>query len=841
MNKGIFRKVLPHLIAVAVFLIVALIYCHPAVEGKVLAQQDIIQWKGAIKESQEYKATHGQYPLWTNSLFSGMPAFQIGYSGNNVLPWIANSVFSLYLPVPIAFFFLAALAFYFLSQVLRVNPFIGIFGALSFAYATYNPVIIWAGHETKMFSICYMPAVLGSILLIFDHRKYWVGAALTALFTAILVAMNHPQIAYYLFLSLGIMTVFYIVRWIRQKDFRHMAFALGLTLAAGAVGLLTNAVHLLSTYEYQAETIRGGHSDLVTPQAGDAEHGLSKNYAFAYSLSISEPFVLMVPRMFGGSNDHLEVAEAKSKAITALRTLPQEAQQFFFQNLGFLFGESDEGELFAKTYWGGIGGTSGPPYSGAIVCFLAIMAMFVLDNRHKWWMMTAILLAVVMSWGEYFEDVNLLFYKYLPLYNKFRAPSMIMVIPQLLLPALAVMGLHKISFYDEKAEKALLWPRIKKGLVANGVVLGILFLLYMSFDFLSKNDQLLMQQINESRQPQLTEIVNTFYQGLKEDRKSLMLGDIFRSLGFMAAAFVVVYMLYRRKMAPVLGFSIIALLSFIDLVVIDSIYLNKTDYKDPIGAVGEVPLSQADNILQADKSFYRVYNRSQITENLTSYHYNSVGGYHTARLRIYNDLIDSQIAKGNPAVMNMLNAKYIIEKDMRTGATTSATPNPGALGNVWFVRNIQTVPGPKEEMKALDNLNPGETAVMQQSFRNSLGNLPSTFPAAGTIQLVNNNNDVITYRSSSAANEFAVFSEVYYAAGWKAFIDGKEAPIVKVNYVLRGLSVPAGNHEIIFRFEPQGYMTGRTLTTIFSIILGLMLAAGIFLEWRERRRTAVAK
>jgi hypothetical protein len=837
MNKGIFRKVLPHLIAVIVFLVVALIYCHPSIEGKVLSQHDVVQWKGAIKESMDYKAQHGQYPLWTNSLFSGMPTFQIGYPANNVLPWYAHALFTLSLPVPIQFFFLAAICFYFLSQVLRVNPIIGIFGALSFAYATYNPVIIWAGHETKMWSISYMPAVLGSVLLIYDHRRYWLGGGLTALFTSILIAMNHPQIAYYLFLAMAVMTIFFIVRWIRAKELRHLGFALGFTLFAGAVGLLTNAVHLMSTYEYQAETIRGGHSDIVAPQAGDAEKGLSKNYAFAYSLGLSEPFVLAVPGMFGGSNDHIEIREEKSKAVAALRAMPQEAQQFIFQNFSFLFGQTPDRELYAKTYWGGIGGTSGPPYSGAIVCFLAIVALFVLDNRHKWWMLSAIVMAIIMSWGEYFADVNQLFYNYLPLYNKFRAPSMIMVVPQLLLPVLAMMGLHKITFYDEKEP---LWPKLKKGLIAVGAVMAVALILYVSSDFMSKTDKSLMQEINQSGQPQLTEIMNTFYNGLKEDRKSMMLGDIFRSLGFMAAALVLVYLLYKRKVNAIVGFSALALLSLIDLLVIDSDYLNKGHYVDPVtGFTGEVAMTQADSLMQADKSFYRVFNRSQITENFTSYHYNSIGGYHTARLRIYNDLIDSQIAKGNPAVVNMLNAKYIIEKDPESGGTTTAFPNPGALGNAWFVRTLQTVPGPKEEMKALDSLNAREVAVIQQSYKNMLGNTPATFPASGTITMEGNFNDSIRYRSNSTANEFAVFSEVYYAAGWKAFIDGKETPIVKVNYVLRGLPIPAGNHEIVFRFAPEGYYTGRGLTTVFSIILLLLLAAGIFFEWKRGRTVAV--
>jgi hypothetical protein len=335
-----------------------------------------------------------------------------------------HAILTLGLPKPIQFFFLACICFYFLCQVLRINPYLSIFGALSFAYATYNPIIISVGHDTKMWSIAYMPALLGSILLVFD-RKYWIGAGLTALFTSVMLAMNHPQIDYYFFLAVTIMTIFFIVRWIRQKELAHLTKALGFTLVAGIIGVLVNAVTILSTYEYQKETIRGGHSDLTQVEKGDAKTGLSKEYAFDYSMEIAEPLVMMVPRMFGGSSDKNE-KEEDSKAVEAIQSLPPELQQ----------------QMPLSFYWGGIGGTSGPPYVGAVVCFLAILGMFVLDNKHKWWMLATIILTIMMSWGSYFESFNTVLYNMLPLYNKFRAPSMILVIPQLLLPILAVLTLQ---------------------------------------------------------------------------------------------------------------------------------------------------------------------------------------------------------------------------------------------------------------------------------------------------------------------------------------------------------------------------------------------------------------
>jgi hypothetical protein len=749
-----------------------------------------------------------------------MPAFQIGYPSNNHIPWLIHGVLTLYLPKPIQFFFLACICFYFLCNVLRVNPYAGIFGALSFAYATYNPVIIVAGHDTKMWAIAYMPALLASILLIFE-RRYWLGAGLAALFTSVLIAMNHPQIAYYFFIAVGIMTLFFIARWAREKDYGHLTRALLFTLVAGAVGVLSNAVTLLSTYEYQKETIRGGYSELTGAAQGDAQNGLSKDYAFGYSFSISEPFVMMVPRMFGGSSGGAEMASEKSKAIEAISQLPQELQQ----------------QLPMSYYWGGIsksGPTSGPPYVGAVVCFLAILGMFVLPSKHKWWMFTAILLSVVMSWGDFFESFNVILYHYLPLYNKFRAPSMVLVIPQLLLPAMAVMTIQQIAVTDDRK---WLWDRLKKGLMATGAIILALLALYLSFDFLSFSDEGVLKQVAAANQPQLSAYIDTFYDGLKDDRKSLMLGDIFRTLGYMAVAFGIIYLLMKKSIRPVVAFSAIALLSLIDLLSVDSTYLNGESYMEDSENESSFQLTAADNEILADKSYYRVFNvaGNAFAEAITSYTYRSLGGYHAVKLRIYQDLIENQLSKQqlNKPVLNMLNTKYFIQKD-GAGLTQNFQRNDSALGAAWFVKHVAFVPGAKEEMRALDAFNPADTAFVQNSYKSRI-TAPLPASVDGKIALVQNANDIITYKSSSTTGGFAVFSEIFYDAGWRAFIDGKEAPIAKVNYVLRGLSVPAGDHNIEFRFAPSGYVTGRTLTTIFSILMVLLFVAGLFFEWRRRQ------
>ncbi len=834
MSKGLFVKLLPHLIAIAVFFIVAAIYCKPSLEGKVVNQSDVTHWKGAIHQSQVYQETHGQYPLWTNALFSGMPAFQIGMPGNNLLPWYVHAAVTLGLPKPMQFFFLACICFYFLCCVLRINPYIGMFGALAFGYATYNAVILSVGHETKMWSIAYMAALLGAILLIYERRKYWIGAALTGIITSVMIAVNHPQIDYYFFLTAAVMTVFFTVRWIRNKEFTHLTKALVFTLVAGVIGFAVNSVTFLSTLQYQKETIRGGSGELAEKKEGDSKTGLTKDYAFDYSLGIAEPIVLLVPRAFGGSSDKEEVSQESSKAIEALRSLPKELQQ----------------QMPMSYYWGGIGGTSGPPYIGAIVCFLAIIGFFILDGKYKWWILAAIALAILMSWGKYFVGFNTILYHYLPLYNKFRAPSMILVIPQLLLPLMAVLTVNRIAM--EKDKQAFI-PYFKKGLIAAGVVITLLLICYISFDFKSGDDKALLKNVAASNQPELVQAVRGFFDGLVADRKSLMLGDIFRSLGFFLLGAAVLYLMVRKIIKPLLAGIALSLIVLLDLIPIDSKYLGAEDYQEPVENDAAFASNPADQEILADKTYFRVFNLyNPFNENLTAYHFNAVGGYHPAKLRIYQELIEkelsqelsvvSNVLQNNPAgldsvripALNMLNTKYLIGKNPNTGQTDFRQINKGALGAAWLVKSLRVVKDAKEEMGAFTTLDPKDTAVVQQLFRTKITGA-ANWTGEGTIALVKNDNDIIDYNFNSNKEQFAVFSEVYYDGGWKAFIDGKEAPVVKVNYVLRGLQLPAGVHKIQFRFEPQDYYLGRKLTTIFTVLLLILIAAAIFFEWRNYR------
>jgi hypothetical protein len=823
MKKINVKAILPHVIAIGIFLIISLIYCKPALEGKVLQQHDISEWKGAIHNSEEYAARHnGKYPLWTNGLFSGMPAIQIGGIGGNYISGIVHTALTLNLPKPINFFFLACICFYILCITLKLNPYASIMGSLAFAFATYNPVIISVGHDTKMLSIAYMPALLSGILLIYE-KKYWSGALLTALFSSAMISMNHLQIAYYLFIAIGIATIFYIVQWIKAKEFKHLFISGALAIVATAAGILTNAEMLMGTYEYQKETIRGGGSvltDTASAKTAKSTTGLDKDYALSYSMAKTEPLVMMFPKMFGGSSGKEEVKQENSKAIEAISAMPRELQN----------------QMPLSYYWGGIAdgsgnaGTAGPPYVGAIVCFLALLSFFAKDNKHRWWIITAVGITILMSWGSYFDSFNSFLYNNLPFYNKFRAPSMIMAVSQLLLPFAAVIF---INFLIITTDKKTLIPLFKKGAIAAGAIFTLMFLFYFSFDFTSIGDKNMLKQVKEMNQPQLMEYVKSFFGGLKEDRQSLMMSSILRTLGFIVLAAGALFLYFKNIIKPVVLSFALALIAFLDVVLVNNLYLNAENYQEKEENAAIFTPSQADQSILSDKSDYRVFNvsGSAFQENMTSYFYKSVGGYHPAKLRIYQDLIEKQLGRReiNFSVLNMLNTKYLIEKD-RAGVTQKMQKNEAALGPCWLVKQIVFVKNADEEMKALDSFNPKDTAFVQETFKTQVSFLPQPDTAA-YVRLVKNDNDIITYDFNSFTNQFAVFSEIYYAAGWKAFIDGKETPIIKTNYVLRGLPVTAGKHSIEFRFEPPGLLMGKKVSmgaVAVCIILLLIWLAAIF-------------
>ncbi len=824
------KSLVPHIIAVVVFVAVAFIYCKPTLEGKVLKQSDVTLWKGAAQNSFDFEKKYGYYPLWSNGVFSGMPTFQIvSVASNPVSIVYVYNLLTLNLPKPVNYFLLACVCFYFLALVLKVNPYIGIFGALSYAYATYNPIIISVGHDTKMQAIAYLPAFIGSLLLLYNRRYLW-GTALTALFTGLLISANHLQITYYGFLIALIMSLSFGIRWILQKDYKHLIKASGLAIAAALLGLAVNAVPLLTTYEYSKRTIRGG-SQLAEAKGTVTKTGLSKDYAMSYSIYKTEPLVLMFPRMYGGSSGQLEVAEDKSKAIEGLQQMPQQLAQ------------NVQGAL--QFYWGGIDGvgTAGPPYLGAIVCFLALLGFVLLDGKHKWWILGTCVFTLLLSWGKYLDGFNSLMLDILPVYNKFRAPSMILVVPTLLLSMMSILTLDRIIKFENKE---LLFKKYKKGLLVVAGVFVVALLVYISSDFSGEGDKQLTQGLDRITDPQqkaaVTEPIRAFINGLKEDRKGLFMGDILRSLLFIAVALIATFLFIKKKLNALTTIIIIGVFAFIDVIVIDTKYLNAENYQEKTENEDQFNPTAADQQILRDTGYYRVLDVSQGIERafnggpLTSYFHRSIGGYHPAKLSIYQDLIEKQIYNFPNClpVIDMLNTKYIIVAD---NGQLNVQVNPNALGAAWFVKNISYKKTSAEVMTALSSFNPKDTAVMEELQKQYNLNANPVTDSAASIKLLYNKNDIIEYQSNSSANEFAVFSEIYYDAGWVATIDGKETPIIRTNYVLRGIQVPAGNHRIKFEFKPASYYRGNTAAIGASVAIWLLLigaAVGTFRKPKEK-------
>jgi hypothetical protein len=822
MFKSLFKSALPHLIAVAIFAIVAIVYCKPALEGKVLQQSDITQWKGMAQDAMNYKDQYGTTPLWTNNMFGGMPAYQItGIPGISFSIGILDQLFTLNLPEPIGLFFLASICFYFLAQVLGFSTVIGIIGGLAYSYATYNPIIVVVGHITKMHAIAYLPFFIGSILLIFQ-KKYYLGAICTAIATTLFVQSNHLQINYYGLIIVLMMSVFYLVQWIKAKDFTHIYKTVGFSLVAGLMGLAVNAVMLIGTAEFGKSTIRGG-SALATKDSKITNTGLNKDYALSYSMFLSEPLVMMFPHIYGASSDPNLVDPTTSKAIAVLQQMqPEIGQQL---------------QSFLQFYWGGIGFTAGPPYVGILICFFAFIGFGSNMNPNRWWIGAVIILSVLLAAGSYFESFNLVILKYIPLYNKFRAPSMIIIVPTLLIGILAMYGMSAVI----KATNFKSFLQAHKiGWISLGLVLFAVVGMYFSSDFKSESEKQLMTQIMQIQDPNqkaafeapARDLVNA----IAEDRKGFIESDITRTLIFIGIAFFLIFLYIKRSIQETVFIAAIGILSLVDLFQINVQYLKPSQYVEAAENDNAFALTALDNALLKDKSHYRIIDLRRGVQNsfnegaILAYHHKLVGGYNPAKLSIYQDLIENQWYNFPNCLptLNMMNTKYIITGNM----ASDSIPNPDALGNAWFVKGIEFKKGPRAVMDHLSFFNPKDTAVMDE--QDKIEDLAGfQVDSTASIQLVQNKNDEITYKAITKAKQLAVFSEIYYKDGWKAYINDKETPIVKVNYVLRGLVVPAGDHTIKFEFKPASITGARQIAGVASILLWLSLITMIAFAFKN--------
>lgn len=840
MKSSLLKKAMPHLLAVGFFLLIAIVYCQPVLQGKVVDQHDMLGWKGMAQQSFEYKEKHGHYPLWTNSLFSGMPAYTVAMDSKYGNPLgVLYTIITLALPKPASHFFLACLTFYFLCMVLRVRSLIAVMAAIAFAYSTYSAVIIAVGHDTKMQAMAVMPAVIASLLLLFQGRYLW-GTALMALFFGFMVGTQHLQVVYYTLIIMGILTIAQLIRSYKGGQIKNILAGVGLAAVGGLIGFASCATIMLPMQEYAKETMRGGRSELVKPgDANATKGGLDKEYAFRWSYGIGETLTLISPGVYGGSNGNGKEFSGSTDFTDRLSEIGYpEDQALQIQN--------------SLSYWGDQPNTAGPVYLGAVICFLFIFGMVYLKSWHKWWIFAAVLFGIVLAWGRHFSAVNYLLFDYLPFYSKFRAPTIALIIPQFLMPLLAALTLE--TLFDSKEPRADIFKKFKTCIFITGGVLVLVLLVYFSADFRGPSDaqfrenlanNMLMSQggqPTQEMQQRVTTLTQPLMKSLADGRKAKLMGDLGRSLFIIAIAIGLIWAYIKNKLKPVPVMVGLLVLSTFDLLAVDIRYLNHNNYVEKEEFEQFFTPSQADLQIQSDpEKPFRVFDLSDqqngpFNSSRASYFHNSIGGYHPAKLGLYQDLIEYHIQNMNINVLNMLNTKYVIQADRNSGQSV-AQRNPGAFGPAWLVKNIHFVKSPDDEIKSLDSMGLRDTVIIQDKFRSAAGPQPQ-FDSAGTISVTEYLNDKITYKFSANGNQFVVFSEVYYPRGWNAFIDGKKVEYLKVNYALRGLAVPGGQHTIEFRFEPESVALSNTLLLVASILTFALLIAAIAMEVRRNRKKA---
>lgn len=802
-----YKNWLPHLWVVLIMLAAALIYNSPVLTGKSLRMEDMTQVAGMSKELNDYKEKEGRYPLWTNSLFGGMPAYQIGLDVPNM--WIAKlgGIVYKWLPNPANLLLLYFLGFYLLLVLLGFSHWQGLLGALAFGFSTYNLIIIDAGHITKAIAIGFMPPVLAGLILLF-RGKLLTGFALLSLMLALQLYAYHYQITYYLGMMIALYVAVKAVEMVRNKQYAPFIKAAGLSVAALVLAIGANYTSFSITNEYSKETMRGGSElkQLDDPNAS----GLDKEYALRWSNGVAETFTLLIPNFHGGASGSNIGTESKTYEVLTNGGIPRSQAQSFVEQ--------------APTYFGDQPGVAGPTYFGALIVFLFVLALFVVEGTAKWWLGLAALLSIVLSWGKNFELVTDLFFNHVPYYNKFRAVAMSLVVASVAFPLLAMILLKRLEAGEIAKEK------LKKGLLyAGGLVGGFcaLFVLApgMFFDFSAPVDA------NFSNFPGLAD-------ALMEDRTSMLRKDALKSLFLVGLGFGAIWYHLQGKLSVQRMVVLFLVANTIDLWATNKRYLNEDDFVNKRQIEQPFEATQADlQILQDTSGYYRVYdlgNRNPFNENRASYFHKSVGGYHAAKLSRFEDVKLRWLETGNFGVLNAFNTRYIITNQEGVGLVPQF--NPDAYGNAWLVSNFLVVPDAKAEIDTIGSpaVSLRQTAVVDQRFASFVEGKQFVVDSNASIKLTGYHPEHLTYAFEANSEQLAVFSEVYYEKGWKAFIDGKEVPHFRADYLFRALVIPAGKHEIAFKFEPETYYTGEKISLAASILLLLVSIAALAAPWLKR-------
>ncbi|MDR1737557.1 MAG: YfhO family protein [Candidatus Symbiothrix sp.] len=797
MIKTVFQKSLPHLAAIVLFLALSVVYFYPALQGKDLVQSDLTSGMGWGADANKAVQETGEYPFWSNSMFGGMPG---NYTGGmpptyNIFNYLAQ-VFTLRLPTNhIGLLFIYLLGFYIFLMVMGCKPWLGIVGAIAYAFASYNLIIIDAGHVSKALVMATMAPVLGGVVLTYRGKYLW-GALITLIFTGINIAWSHQQISYYLMLIIAVLVVVYLIYAIRERRLKQFFMASAVLAVSALLAALPAVGSLIPTMDYTKETMRGGAVLQQETDEKSSASGLDIDYAYAWSYGKAETLTLLIPN-FNGASSHYNIGK-DSKTYEALRHTGQAAQF----------------ARYAPMYWGGKPFTSGPNYAGAIVCFLFILGLFIVKGREKWWLLGATILSVILAWGKNFPAFNEFIFYHLPLYNKFRTPEMALVMAGVTMAILATLTLKVIIERRQDPEFVKQFTRPFQ--IALGISGGLCLLIALfggSFDYSATSD---------ASYPDW--LLDAFY----ADRRSMLVSDAWRSLIFILLAAACVLFFIKNKLKTPYLLLALGVLILIDLWSVDIRFLNN-DHFVPKRKAKAIEATAADRQIQQDTDpNYRVLNLASNTfnESATSYFHNSVGGYSPAKLRRYQDIIDYHFSKKlNMNVLNMLNTRYVITAQ---DGKQQVQMNPEALGNCWFVDTLRWVDSPNEEISALYDFNPAETAVVDTAWQSAV---PASFPTSverdSTARIVMTNYYTpghIYYESHNSQPQLAVFSEVYYKT-WKAYIDGEETPLIRANYILRALPIPAGDHQIEMRCVDELFLSCARFSLISSWAIGLIIAA----------------
>lgn len=816
-----------HVAIIAIFVVISFAYFFkPLLDGNMLAQSDVIQAKAMQKEIMEYKDKDGKGPLWTNQMFGGMPAYQIWvqYACNGATYGIAFITKAF--PTPVGTILLLLIGAYFLFITLKVNPWLAAAGAIAFAFTTYNFVLIATGHSNKALAIGFFAPIIAGLILTLRGR-YWFGASLTALFLALEIRSNHIQMTYYLLLSILIFMGIEIYQAYKTKTLPALGKAISFLGAAVVIAVMVNASLLWTTSEYAKETNRGKSN--LTSTSTEKDAGMTKEYAYGWSQGVGESFTFLIPDLYGGASNIDQFMKPESHFYKAFSEnfsqYPQEQQN---QIISF-FGQG------MNQYWGEKPGTSGGYYFGAVVCFLFVFGLFIVRSRLKWWILATTILFMLLSFGKNLPFLSDLFFNYFPLYNKFRAVESILAVVGLMVPLLAFLAIKEAQ--DGNIDQKIL---IKKLTWSAGITGGFALLVALAptlfFSFKSSTHNQIVEQLSQGLQNPVA--ANKVIAAVIEDRIAIARADAFRSFLFILIGFGIVWAFITKKMNMQLAFGLLAFAVLIDMWQVDKRYLNNASFKSKADMNADLQPRDVDTFISADKDpNFRVYDQSISTfsnANTSRFH-KTVGGYHAAKLKRFDELIQHQFSKSvNQDVLDMLNTKYFITQDPQNGSYKMSR-NATALGNAWIVQGVQFAKNADEEMKAISSFDPKNEAIVDEQYKKLIDTTRLGADPTAFIKMESYHPDHIQYAYSAPRDVIAVFSEIYYDKGWNMYIDGKQKPYFRADYVLRAAQLEAGNHKVEFKFEPKSYYVGEKISLAGSILLLAFLGFAGYTEIKKKK------